>query len=97
MGKAVVAILLVLASLIAWQRQRDARFGSDAPRAPVVQMTLDRDPDVGTLIDPGHMTDEQRGAIPGPLVDCLQLTLHSLELPPLAEGNTVKLQYSFRL
>jgi hypothetical protein len=72
-------------------------FGSDSPRNPIVQMTLEGDPDVGTLIDSGQMTDEKGAPIAGPLADCLQTTLQSLELPPLAEGNTVRLQYSFRL
>lgn len=72
-------------------------FGSDSPRNPIVQMTLEGDPDVGTLIDPGQMTDDKGAAISGPLADCLQTTLQSLELPPLAEGSTVRLQYSFRL
>lgn len=72
-------------------------FGSDSPRNPIVQMTLEGDPDVGTLIDPGQMTDDKGAALSGPLADCLQTTLQSLELPPLAEGSTVRLQYSFRL
>jgi len=72
-------------------------FGSDSPKNPIVQMTLEGDPDVGTLIDPGQMTDETGGSISGPLADCLQSTLQSLELPPLAEGSSVRLQYSFRL
>jgi hypothetical protein len=71
----------------------DAGVGSGAAR---VRMTLSGDRDVGTLIDADGITDEHGQPIEAGLASCLKTTLESLELPPLAQGNKIKLEYSFR-
>ena len=60
-----------------------------------VYMTMTGARDVGTLIDADKMLDADRQPIDPALGDCLKTTLESLELPPLAEGDSIKLQYSF--
>jgi hypothetical protein len=60
-----------------------------------VTMTLTGDPDIGTLIDADQMLDQDGKPLARELDDCLRGTLNSLQLPPLAEGDKIKLQYSF--
>ena len=62
----------------------------------VAQMTLTGDPDIGTVIDADQIFDDQHQPIAKELDDCLRGTMQTLELPPLDEGDSVKIQYSFR-
>jgi len=61
--------------------------------AIVAHLTLTGDPDIGTLIDAPQLFDDQGAPLPSKLDDCLRDTLQSLELPPLAEGDHVDLDY----
>lgn len=70
--------------------------GSQSPDQALAMLTLEGDPDVGTLIDPGAITDEQQQPIDPEIAGCLATTLQSLELPPLREGDSLKLQFTFR-
>ena len=55
------------------------------------KLSLDGDPDIGTLIDAHAIESEQ--AIPTELDACLRDTFQRLELPPLAEGDHVDVTY----
>lgn len=66
------------------------------PHRALVLMSMHGDPDVGTLIDPGEMHDENGAAIDPEIASCLTSTLQSLQLPPLGDGNSVQLQFTFR-
>ena len=66
------------------------------PHRALVLMSMHGDPDVGTLIDPGDMHDENGGAIDPEIASCLTSTLQSLQLPPLGDGEAVQLQFTFR-
>jgi hypothetical protein len=68
-----------------------------ATRSALAQMTLTGDPDIGTIIDADEIVDEQHQPLPKKLDECLRNTMMTLELPPIAEGDKVKIQYSFRL
>jgi hypothetical protein len=70
--------------------------GSSTPDKALAMLTLEGDRDVGTLIDPGAITDENQQPIDPEVAGCMATTLQSLELPPLREGDTVKLQFTFR-
>src|SRR5438270_14063611 len=59
------------------------------------EMTLTGDPDVGTLIDAKQLFDDQGQPLDAKLDDCLRSTFQSLELPPLAEGDEIKVAYPF--
>lgn len=64
---------------------------------PVVVMTLVGDPAIGTIASPKAMTDEH-GAPPPPAIEaCLRETFHTLELPPLDEGDQVDIQFTFAI
>ncbi len=77
----------------------DAARGSGArgERTAMVRMSLVGDRDVGTLIDTGTMVDANQQPLEPDLASCLKTTLESLELPPLAEGDELKIQYRFQL
>lgn len=64
-------------------------------RRATVQMALVGD-DVGTLIDADQLVDENGRPLAPELDACLRATLRSLQLPPLAEGGDLHIQYSFR-
>jgi len=71
-------------------------YESASPLEPldvVAHLTLTGDPDVGTLIDASQIFDDKGAAIPPKLDDCLRGELQMLELPPLAEGNRVTIDY----
>jgi hypothetical protein len=70
--------------------------GSATPASAIAMLTLQGDPDVGTLIDPGAIVDDKQLPIDPEVAGCLATTLQSLELPPLREGDNVKLQFTFR-
>ncbi len=55
--------------------------------------TLTGDPDIGTVIDANQIFDADKHALPTALDDCLRGTLQTLELPPLADGDTVEVDY----
>jgi len=59
------------------------------------KMTLTGDPDVGTLIDAEQLVDDTGQPVPAKFDDCLRTTFQSLELPPLSEGDVVKVHYPF--
>lgn len=58
-------------------------------------LVLTGDPDIGTLIDANQLTDPQDATYPAGFDDCVRSTLQSIELPPLAEGDEVKVTYPF--
>lgn len=58
-------------------------------------MTLTGDPDIGTVIDADQIFDDKHRPLDPKLDDCLRSTMQTLQLPPLAEGDSVKIQYSF--
>ncbi len=70
--------------------------GSGAPKQAVALISMHGDPEVGTLIDPGEIHDEQQQPIDQEIASCLATTLQSLQLPPLREGDSVQLQLSLR-
>jgi hypothetical protein len=59
-------------------------------------MTLTGDPDIGTVIDADQVTDEDGKPLGRELDDCLRGTMQTLELPPLTEGDKIKIKYSFK-
>jgi hypothetical protein len=64
-------------------------------RTARVQVTLTSSADVGTLLDPGQLRDGSGAALDPNLEGCLRTTLESLELPPLGDVESAKLEYSF--
>lgn len=66
------------------------------PHNAIVLVSLHGDPDVGTLIDAGEMHDDKGAAIDPDVASCLATTLQSLQLPPMATGDTVDVQFTFR-
>ena len=66
------------------------------PNNAIVLVSLHGDPDVGTLIDAGEMHDDKGAAIDPEVASCLTSTLQSLQLPPMATGDTVDVQFTFR-
>ena len=66
-----------------------------AKQRATVLMSLVGD-DKGTLIDADNLVDEHGAALAPELDDCLRSTLRSMQLPPLAEGGDLHIQYSFR-
>ncbi|MEO7097327.1 MAG: hypothetical protein ABI175_28960 [Polyangiales bacterium] len=61
----------------------------------VAKLTLLGDPDIGTLIDTDGIADSSNGALPSDFDSCLRDSLAGLQLPPLAEGEEVKVTYPF--
>lgn len=59
-------------------------------------MTLTGDPDIGTVIDADQITEEDGKPIDPKLDDCLRGTMQTLALPPLTEGDRIKIKYSFK-
>jgi len=66
-----------------------------AQQTATVRMTLVGDQH-GTLIDADELVDDTGAALAPALDDCLRATLRGMQLPPLAEGSDLKIQYSFR-
>jgi hypothetical protein len=58
------------------------------------QIRLTGDPDVGTLIDADRLTDPDGKPLLDEFDDCLRNTFQSLGLPPLVEGNKVRIAYT---
>jgi hypothetical protein len=73
---------------------KDADASPD--RTVSVRMTLNGDRDVGTLIDPDQLVDKDGTPRATKLEGCLRRTLESLALPPLAQGDRLKIPYSFK-
>ena len=65
-------------------------------RTAAANMTLTGDPDVGTVIDADQISDEEGKPLDPKVDDCLRSTLQSLALPPLTEGDKIRVKYSFR-
>jgi hypothetical protein len=61
----------------------------------VAHLTLTGDPDIGTLIDAPQLKDTSGKPLPDALDDCLRDTFQSLELPPLAEGDHMVVDWPF--
>jgi len=59
----------------------------------VVQMHLTGEPDIGTLIEKAEIGGDPQFTGDAELVECLQQTMLSVELPPIAEGGTVDVTY----
>jgi RNA polymerase sigma-70 factor (ECF subfamily) len=60
-------------------------------------LVLRGDPDVGTIVDaPQPLVDEHDQPLPASLDDCLRSTFQLLELPPLAEGDELVVNYPLR-
>jgi len=74
----------------------DCYQGGARTTRPAVQMTLVGDPSVGTVIDVDQLVDQDQHPLAPELETCLRDTLRSLELPPLDEGDSLHIQYSFR-
>ena len=74
----------------------DCYQGAAPTDRPAVQMTLIGDPSVGTVIDVDQLVDQDQRPLAPALETCLRDTLRSLELPPLEEGDSLHVQYSFR-
>jgi hypothetical protein len=83
---ALTEAIPLLAACYAPSERRD-----DHARA---RMTLVGD-DRGTLIDADDLSDDAGRPLPPALEDCVKTTLRSLELPPLAEGGDLHIEYSF--
>ncbi len=66
-------------------------------RNAVVQITLDGDPDVGTLITTDAIADGTGQPVTHALDDCVRSALDGAELPPIKEGATLKTQFTFDL
>jgi hypothetical protein len=64
--------------------------------AITAHLTLTGDPDVGTLIEADQLVDDAGQVLQPDLDDCLRSTLRSLELPALAEGDIVDVNYPLR-
>jgi hypothetical protein len=61
----------------------------------VTELTLTGDPDIGTLIDAHQISDKDGKPLPATFDDCLRTNLQLLALPPLAEGDEIKVRYPF--
>jgi len=72
------------------------KHGPKGQRTAAAFMTLTGDPDIGTVIDADQIADENGKPLDPKLDDCLRTTLQSLALPPLTEGDQVRVQYSFK-
>jgi hypothetical protein len=59
------------------------------------KLSLSGDPDIGTLIDTDGLTDGKDGPLHAGFDVCLRDALAGLELPPLAEGEEVRVNYPF--
>ena len=59
-------------------------------------MTLTGDPDIGTVIDADQITGDDGKPIEPKLDDCLRGTMQTLALPPLTEGDKIKIKYTFK-
>ena len=71
------------------------RLGRKIPMNIAMELTLTGDPDIGTLIDTNGLAQPDGGALEGSFDTCLRDALAGLELPPLAEGEEVKVTYPF--
>jgi hypothetical protein len=59
----------------------------------VVQMHLTGEPEAGTLIEKAEIEGDAHFTKDAELVECLQQTMLSVELPPIAEGGTIDVTY----
>jgi uncharacterized membrane protein len=73
------------------------KFAYQMPEHLEVHAKLDLtgDPDVGTLIDTEGLADEKDAPLHAGFDLCMRDALAGLELPPLAEGEQVKVTYPF--
>lgn len=62
----------------------------------IATMTLTGDPDIGTVIDADQVLDENHQPLAKSIDDFLRNTMQTLQLPPLTEGDSVQIQFSFR-
>jgi hypothetical protein len=58
-----------------------------------VKMHLTGEPDIGTLIESAEIGGDKHFTGDADLVECLQQTMLSVELPPIAEGGTIDVTY----
>ncbi len=58
-----------------------------------VKMHLTGEPDIGTLIESAEIGGDKQFTGDADLVECLQQTMLSVELPPIAEGGTIDVTY----
>lgn len=68
---------------------------SDSHVKLTAKLKLTGDPDVGTLIDAGALSDDAGKPLPAAFDDCLRSTFMLMALPPLAEGNEIDVHYPF--
>ncbi len=59
----------------------------------IVQMHLSGEPDVGTLIEKAEIEGDAHFTKDAELVECLQQTMLSVELPPIEGGGTIDITY----
>ena len=58
-----------------------------------VHMHLSGEPGIGTLIEKAEISGDPQFTGDHDFVECLQQTMLSVELPPIAEGGTVDVTY----
>lgn len=61
----------------------------------VANLTLTGDPDIGTIVDANGFTNKDGSPVNEAFGACVQDTLVTLEMPPISEGNEVKVTYPF--
>lgn len=81
-----------------YQQPAGSAAGQDAapPKNAAAMMTMVSDPDLGTVIDTGEITDADGKPLDRQLDDCLRNAIDSLALPPLGSTGKLQLQYTFR-
>jgi hypothetical protein len=71
--------------------------GSNLPAAidVVADLTLTGDPDIGTIVDANSLKNKDGTPVNEAFGVCVQDTLVTLEMPPISEGDVVKVTYPF--
>ncbi len=91
MGDALQPLIGTLASCV-----KD-KGSSGSHRNAAVQITLEGDPDVGTLITTDSIADGTGQPVTPELDNCVRGVLDAAELPPIKEGATLKTEFTFDL
>ncbi|HEY4180851.1 MAG TPA: hypothetical protein VGM90_28595 [Kofleriaceae bacterium] len=71
--------------------------GSNLPATldVVAELTLTGDPDIGTIVDADSLKNKDGTPVNEAFGACVQDTLVTLEMPPISEGDVVKVTYPF--
>jgi hypothetical protein len=59
------------------------------------KLVLTGDPDIGTIIDTDGLSDDKDAPLQAEFDLCMRDALAGLELPPLSEGEQVRVTYPF--